>query len=62
MTRAIEHLRYGGWVDQAIDAALSRTHRAQRLLKSLPDVPARQILVDLGNYLVNRVEEAREQI
>ena len=62
VTKAIEHLRNGGWIDQAIDAALSRTHRAQRLLKSLPDVPARQILVDLGSYLVNRVGEAREQI
>ena len=62
VTKAIEHLRNGGWVDQAIDAALSRTHRAQSLLRSLPDVPARQILVDLGSYLVNRVEEAREQI
>jgi len=59
---AIAHLREGGWVDQAIEAAISRTERAQGLLASLPEIPARQILTDLGSYLVDRVEQARRQI
>lgn len=59
---AIRHLRDGGWVDQAIDAALARTERAQTLLASLPDIPARQILTDLGAYLVNRVEDSRPHL
>ena len=62
MTKAIEHLRNGGWVEQAIDAALARTERAQELLGSLPDVPARHILSDLGSYLTDRVEAARSRI
>jgi heptaprenyl diphosphate synthase len=60
--RAIAHLREGGWVDLAIDAALARTKRAQDLLATLPAVPARQVLTDLGSYLVDRVEEARRSI
>lgn len=62
VAEAIAHLREGGWVDQAIDAALVRTHRAQDLLKSLPEIPARKILTDLGSYLVDRVEEARASL
>ena len=62
VTKAIEHLRNGGWVEQAIDAALARTERAQELLGSLPDVLARHILSDLGSYLTDRVEAARSRI
>jgi heptaprenyl diphosphate synthase len=56
---AIALLRDGGWVDQAIDAALLRTERAQTLLLTLPDIPARTILSNLGGYLVDQVEDAR---
>jgi heptaprenyl diphosphate synthase len=60
--KAISHLREGGWVDQAIDAALARTRRAQQLLTTLPEIPARKVLTDLGSYLVDRVEEARRSL
>jgi hypothetical protein len=56
---AIAHLRNGGWVDQAVDAALDRLHKAQRLLLDLPDTKVRAVLTNLGDYLVERVEAAR---
>jgi heptaprenyl diphosphate synthase len=57
--QAIAHLRNGGWVDQAVDIALDRLGRAQRLLLDLPDTEARTVLTNLGDYLVKRVEAAR---
>jgi heptaprenyl diphosphate synthase len=57
--QAIAHLRKGGWVDQAVDIALDRLGRAQRLLLDLPDTEARTVLTNLGDYLVKRVEAAR---
>ena len=59
VSRVIAHLREGGWVDQAVDAALVRLHKAQRLLLTLPDIEARKVLTDMGDYLVGRVEAAR---
>jgi geranylgeranyl pyrophosphate synthase len=56
---AIAHLRDGGWVDQAVDAALERLHKAQRLLLDLPETKVRAVLTNLGEYLVERVEAAR---
>jgi heptaprenyl diphosphate synthase len=58
---AITLIRDGGWVDQAIEAALQRVDRAQVVLDVLPDRPARQALADLGRYLVSRVEAERAQ-
>jgi heptaprenyl diphosphate synthase len=56
---AIAHLRNGGWVDQAIDLALDRLHKAQTLLLALPETNVRHVLTNLGDYLVGRVEAAR---
>ena len=56
---AIDHLRSGGWVDQAVDAAFARLAKAQDLLARLPDNEGRRVLENLGDYLVERVEAAR---
>jgi heptaprenyl diphosphate synthase len=52
--------RDGGWVDAALDHALSRVKRAHAQLDLLPDVPARSILDRLGNHLLERVDHERE--
>lgn len=62
VSEAISILRSDGWVDRAVDAAFVRLSRAQDLLARLPDIEARQILTDLGDYLVERVESARSRL
>jgi heptaprenyl diphosphate synthase len=56
---AIEFLRDEGWVARAVDAALARVERAQAQLEKLPARPAREVLAELGRYLVSRVESER---
>jgi heptaprenyl diphosphate synthase len=58
---AIALVREGGWVDQAIGAALLRVDQAQTMLEILPDRPARNVLAALGRYLVSQVETERAQ-
>jgi geranylgeranyl pyrophosphate synthase len=61
VSEAISILRGGGWVDQAIDAALDRVEVAQKALENLPDIPARAVLAELGRYLVERVQAERSR-
>jgi geranylgeranyl pyrophosphate synthase len=59
VTEAIALIRGGGWVDRAINAAMERLETAQDLLRHLPDRPAKEVLAQLGRYLVERVYEER---
>ena len=52
-------VRRGGFVDVALDAAAQRLIRAEQAVAGLPAVPAKAVLADLGQYLVDRVAVVR---
>lgn len=55
----IELVRGGGFVNQALETALTRAEVAGRALESLPENPTRDVLSSLGDYLLARVDAAR---
>jgi heptaprenyl diphosphate synthase len=59
VAEALDLIRKGGWVEQVIDQAISRSQLAAARLGDLPDVPAREVLRTLGDYLVDRVNSQR---
>ncbi|MGQ0849797.1 MAG: polyprenyl synthetase family protein [Actinomycetota bacterium] len=59
---AISLIRGGGWVDRAIDLALNRLEHAQSHIADLPPSPAKDILSEMGAFLVERVETERNRV
>ncbi len=57
--RAVQLVIEGGYVDEALEAALKRLTRASEVLEPLPDIEARKVLERLGSYLLDRVVAAR---
>ncbi len=55
----IDLVRQGGFIDDALDDASARLVRAADAASSLPDVPAKGVLGDLGGFLVARVADVR---
>jgi heptaprenyl diphosphate synthase len=60
VSEIIRLVRSGGHVDHALAAANTRLDVATTALESLPDGEAREILETLGQYLLARVEAARD--
>lgn len=59
VAEVIRLVRDGGYVDRALEAAMARVEKARRALDILPRGDTRQVLDNLGEYLVARVESAR---
>lgn len=59
VAEVIRLVREGGYVDRALEAAMTRVEVARRALTVLPAGDTRQVLENLGEYLVARVESAR---
>lgn len=56
----IETTRSGGFVTASLDIASQRLSTARQALDSLPSHPARQVLDNLGRFLVDRVAAIRD--
>lgn len=59
ISTVIDLVKRGGFIDASLDAADRRLVLAQEAADSLPDVPARAVLGDLGEYLLTRVDGVR---
>lgn len=59
VAEVIRLVRDGGYVDRALEDAMARVEKARRALDILPEGDTRQVLDNLGEYLVSRVESAR---
>jgi len=59
ISEVIRLVRAGGFVDQVLDEARTRSMTAAATIASLPHVPARDVLSALGDYLLGQVEQAR---
>lgn len=59
ISTVIDLVKRGGFIDASLDAADRRLVVAQQAADSLPDVPARAVLGDLGEYLLTRVDGVR---
>jgi heptaprenyl diphosphate synthase len=55
----IHQVRMGGFVEETLSSAGKRLEKASRALGHIPESEARQVLEQLGDYLLNRVEAAR---
>lgn len=60
VAQVIEIVRSGGHVDSALSEATRRLGVASEALSALPDGEPKQILDGLGDYLLSRVDTARE--
>lgn len=60
VNEVIDRVRSGGFVDRSLEGAMARLQTANGALETVPDIEAREILHDLGGYLLERVEIARE--
>ncbi len=60
VNEVIDRVRSGGFVDRSLEGAMERLEIANGALEMVPDIEAREILHDLGGYLLERVEIARE--
>ena len=59
VNEVISIVRSGGYIDVALETAKSRLKIADSALLTLPKSKPREILEDLGGYLLQRVESAR---
>ncbi|HSJ33761.1 MAG TPA: polyprenyl synthetase family protein [Acidimicrobiia bacterium] len=59
VAEVIRLVRDGGYVDRALEGAMARVEVARRALTVLPESDTRQVLENLGEYLVTRVDSAR---
>lgn len=59
IARVIELTARGGYVDAALDEAAERTRVAEKAAQSIPDNALTEVLVNLDQYLLDRVESAR---
>jgi heptaprenyl diphosphate synthase len=59
VAEVIRLVREGGYVDRALEDAMARVEVARRALTVLPAGDTRQVLENLGEYLVARVDSAR---
>ncbi len=59
VARVIEITVAGGWVDAALDEAVERIRVAEKAADRIPNNPLTDILHDLDQYLLDRVESAR---
>ncbi len=59
VSEVIDLVRSGGHIDDALTAATGRLTVAEEALAQVPASPAREILTNLGTYLLARVESAR---
>ena len=59
ISTVIDLVKRGGFIDASLDAADHRLSLAKKAADSLPDVPARAVLGDLGEYLLTRVAGVR---
>jgi heptaprenyl diphosphate synthase len=59
VAEVIRLVREGGYVDRALEDAMARIEVARRALTVLPAGDTRQVLENLGEYLVARVDSAR---
>lgn len=59
VAEVMELVRSGGYVRATLESAMRRVERARRALSVLPPGDTRQVLSDLGEYLVTRVDTAR---
>lgn len=59
ITRVIELTVRGGYVDVALDEAMERIRIAEKAAQRIPDNPLTDVLVNLDQYLLDRVESAR---
>ncbi|NIA24962.1 MAG: polyprenyl synthetase family protein [Gammaproteobacteria bacterium] len=55
----IRMVRAGGFVDQVLDEARTRSLTAASVIADLPPIPSRNVLAGLGDYLLAQVEYAR---
>lgn len=60
VAEVIELVRRGGYVDQTLEAAMARVQVARNALASLPATDTREVLASLGEFLVERVQAARD--
>lgn len=59
VAEVIRLVRDGGHVDRTLEGAMARVEVARRALTVLPQGDTRQVLENLGEYLVARVDSAR---
>ena len=59
VAEVIELVRSGGYVDGALEQAAIRVASAQHAIRDLPAGPAKEVLGELGSYLLGRVTAAR---
>ncbi|CAN5860291.1 polyprenyl synthetase family protein [soil metagenome] len=59
VAEVIELVRSGGYIDRALESAMSRVEVARRALDVLAPSDTREVLGALGDYLVTRVDAAR---
>lgn len=55
----IRMIRVGGFVDQVLEEARTRSVTAASTIAELPPIPSRDVLSALGDYLLAQVEQAR---
>lgn len=55
----IDIVRTGGHVDRSLVDATERIGAAEEAIAGLPDLPARSILTDMGEFLLRQVTAAR---
>ncbi|MGF1616446.1 MAG: polyprenyl synthetase family protein [Acidimicrobiia bacterium] len=60
VNEVISLVRRGGYIEDALTAATNRLTKAEAALESIEPGPAHEILTELGNYLLARVDRARE--
>ena len=51
-------VKQGGYIEQILDECTDRLRKASEAIASLPDIEARSVLDQIGNFLVNRVRLA----
>jgi heptaprenyl diphosphate synthase len=59
INRVIELTVRGGYVEVALDEAAERIRVAEKAAQRIPDNPLTEVLADLDQYLLDRVESAR---
>ncbi len=59
ITRVIELTVEGGYIDAVLDEAVNRIRIAEKAANEIPDNPLAPILVNLDQYLLDRVNSAR---
>lgn len=61
-TEAISIVVEGGYVDRGLEMALRHAESASKALRSLPDTDTTEVLRNLGGFLIERVEAARQAL